>query len=101
MTAGMKHNPELINRAVELCSQINALSEWTDRQNKKQQKLIVSFDIYCVLLEYTVYLQQTGGAGGTVLEDFLLYDDLMYEAGDRPLDVRIDFFLSPNTLFIE
>jgi hypothetical protein len=94
-------NEAFIQRAVELCTEINALSAWMHRQQQPQERLVVSFDVYCILLEYTVYIQQTGGTAVHSIEDFVRFDDLVYEADGRPLDVRINFFLPPRSFKID
>jgi hypothetical protein len=92
---------ELLRRAAEVCARINALSAWARGQQHPHHRLVVSFDVYCLLLEYTVYMQQLHGGDGHSLEEYIHFDDLLYEAEGMPLDVRIDFFLPQNSTQIE
>lgn len=94
-------NEAFIQRAIALCTEINVLSAWMRRQQQPQERLVVSFDVYCILLEYTVYVQQAEGTAVHSIEDFVRFDDLMYEADGQPLDVRINFFLPPRSFKIE
>lgn len=94
-------NEAFLLRAVELCTEINALSSWMELQHRPQQRLVVSFDVYCVLLEYTVYVRQAAGTAVHSFEEYVRFDDLLYEADGRPLDVRIDFFLPRSSIRIE
>jgi hypothetical protein len=92
----------ILAKGVELCAQINNLSELVEEQRQKEQStLVVSFDVYCVLLEYTVYLHRYETLVSSSLEDFLCSDDLVFEANNKRLDVRVDFFLSANSIRIQ
>ena len=90
-----------MQRAVELCAKINALTSWAEGENRRPKRLVVSFDVYCILLEYTVYMQQAHGAEGHTLEEYIQFDDLLYEADGHPLDVQIDFFLPADSIRID
>ena len=90
----------ILARGVELCSQINSMSVLADYQSYDQSTLIVSFDVYCDLLEYTAYLHRYDRDGGSSIEDYLFSDDLIFEANSHKLDVRIDFFLPENSIHI-
>jgi hypothetical protein len=94
-------NEASLLRAVELCTKINAQSAWMEFQHRSQKRLVVSFDVYCRLLEYTVYVRQAEGSAVHCFNDYVRFDDLVYEANGRQLDVRIDFFLSPESIRIE
>jgi hypothetical protein len=90
----------ILSKGVELCAQINDLSEQVERQQREQSTLVVSFDVYCALLEYTVYLHRYDALASSSLEDYLCSDDLVFEANNRRLDVHVDFFLSANSIQI-
>ncbi len=91
----------ILSKGVELCAQINNLSELIEQQQRAQSTLVVSFDVYCALLEYTVYLHRFDTFAASSLEDFLRSDDLVFEANNKRLDVRVDFFLSQNSIQIQ
>jgi hypothetical protein len=91
----------LFTKAVELCTQIHSLSARADIADHHQSKLIVSFDVYCVLLEYTIFLQQMRAEAGLTLEEYLRCDDLIFDANGHRLDVRVDYFLPLNSIKID
>jgi hypothetical protein len=90
----------ILVRGVELCSQINSLSVLADRNHCAQSKLVVSFDVYCDLLEYTVYIYHYDAEHPATIEDYIFSDELVFEANGHKLDVRIDFFLPSNSIQI-
>ncbi|HVN48211.1 MAG TPA: hypothetical protein VMU30_05250 [Bacteroidota bacterium] len=91
----------ILEKGVKLCAQINDLSELVKHQQEEQSTLVVSFDVYCALLEYTVYLHQYDASSASSVEDFLRSDDLVFEANNKRLDVRVDFFLPANSIQIQ
>ena len=92
---------DLFTKAVDLCTQIHSLSTKAEFDNRQQKQLIVSFDVYCVLLEYTVFLQNMRAETGMTLEEYLCCDDLVFDANGHRLDVRVDFFLMPGSIHID
>jgi hypothetical protein len=96
----MPGDEALLTKALELCTYINTISSSMDEQGRSQPKLILSFDLYCLLLEYTVYLKGVSGASPNSMEDLILCDDLLFETPERELEVHVDFFLPPNTVAI-
>ena len=97
----MTPQEDLFTKAVELCTQIHSLSTKAEFTNKPQSRLVVSFDAYCILLEYTIFLQQMRGEAGLTLEEYLQCDELVFDANGHRLDVRVDFFMPKNTLRID
>ena len=91
---------DLFTKAVELCTQIHSLSAKADFADRQQHQLIVSFDVYCVLLEYTLFLQNLRAETGMTLEEYLRCDDLVFDANGQRLDVQVDFFLLPGSIHI-
>lgn len=88
----------LLTKALELCTYINTISASFDKEAKEKPKLILSFDLYCLLLEYTVYLKGLSDANPNTVEELILCDDLLFETPKSQLEVRVDFFLPPNTV---
>jgi hypothetical protein len=97
----MTPQEDLFTKAVELCTQIHSLSMKAEDATQPQKRLIVSFDVYCVLLEYTIFLQTMRAESGMTLEEYLQCDDLVFDANGHRLDVRVDFFLSPGSILID
>ncbi len=59
--------------------------------------VVLSFDLYCLLLEYSILGGQIHLAEEYHLEDLLFCDDLMIETPHRQLQVVIDFLAHPNS----
>jgi hypothetical protein len=98
----MENNESLLTKASDICSYINALSEHYAVHHRQQKKLIVSFDVYCLLLEYTALLNQTHQNGGSSsLEELIVTPDLIYETKKHQLTVCVDFFSSLGSVEIE
>lgn len=90
----------LLTKALELCTYINTISASSHEKAKEKPKLILSFDLYCLLLEYTVYLKGLSDTNPNTVEELLLCDDLLFETPNRQLEVRVDFFLPPNSVIV-
>jgi len=90
----------LLTKALELCTYINTISASVEKKAKEKPRLILSFDLYCLLLEYTVYLKSLGETSPDSVEELILCDDLLFETPDCQLEVRVDFFLPPNTVTV-
>ena len=97
----MTPDETMFTKAVEFCTQIHTMSSMADFSHLPQSRLVVSFDVYCVLLEYTMFLQRMRPDEGFTLEEYLQCDDLVFDANGHRLDVRIDFFLPPQSVQIE
>lgn len=90
----------ILARGLDLCAQISHMSMQAERLLQPQQSLTVSFDVYCDLLEYSLYLQSYSGETAPTLEDYLRADDLLFETNGRKLTIRVDFFLPSNSIII-
>jgi hypothetical protein len=98
----MENNESLLTKASDICSHINAMSEFYAAQHRPQKKLIVSFDVYCLLLEYTALLNHTHRNGeSSSIEELISTPDLVYETKKHQLSVCVDFFQPPGSVEIE
>ncbi len=97
----MLSDERLLTRASEICASINALSAFLEGRDVPQQRIVLSFDVFCVLLEYTAHLRTSLHYSACDVEELLGADDLVFETARRDLPVRIDFFLPANTFDIE
>ena len=98
----MENNESLLTKASDVCTFINAMSEHYSAHDRQQKKLIVSFDVYCLLLEYTALLNQTHQNGGSSsLEELIVTTDLVYETRRHQLTVCVDFFSTLGSVEIE
>lgn len=90
----------ILARGLDLCAQISQMSLQAERLAQESDRLVVSFDVYCDLLEYSLFLQGCNGEQNPTLEDFLLADGLLFETNGKKLSVQIDFFLPNNSIII-
>jgi hypothetical protein len=93
----------LLSRATDYCSQINLLSTLLDAQEKEQHTLVLSFDVYCTLLEYTAHLNPALETEEDVMsaEQMIITNDFLFETPHHKLAVRVDFFSLPGVIDIE
>lgn len=96
----MSGDETLLSKALELCTYINTISASMDEGIRTQEKLVLSFDLYCLLLEYTAYVKSLSDEKPQSVEELITCDDLLFESLDRQLEVQIDFFLPPNSVVI-
>ena len=95
------YTPEnVLSRGALLNERVAALSHSLDSQLAPQSKLLLSFDLYCTLLEYTALIGQLTLSDGQSVEDLLAYDDLIFDTGMHKLVVQVDFFCPPNSVQI-
>ncbi|MCX6137126.1 MAG: hypothetical protein NTV54_06490 [Ignavibacteriales bacterium] len=99
----MSISEALITRAAEICSQINLLSALMDAQQKEQHRLVISFDVYCTLLDYTAYKNPALETEEDVIvaEQMIIVNDFLFETPRHNLEVKVDFFALPGVIDIE
>lgn len=90
----------LLVRGNQLHERVAALSLSLDSQLAPQARLVLSFDLYCLLLEYTVLMGQLNLDHHQTVEELLSYDDLVFDTGIHKLCVSIDFFGPSNSVQI-
>ncbi|HTY09812.1 MAG TPA: hypothetical protein VMF88_01960 [Bacteroidota bacterium] len=90
----------LLTKALELCTYINTISASYGDDGKGKKKLVLSFDLYCLLLEYTFYLKGLSDTNPNTIEELIVCDDLLFETPNRQLEVNVDFFLPANTVIV-
>lgn len=99
---------QLNNRILDLSSGLED-QKHTSGLVEGQKRLVLSFDLYCLLTEYFVLLNHYHNnhlQGGAIdrptetIEELFHTDDLIVESGGFDLNVKIDFNAPPNTLRI-
>ncbi len=90
---------QLNNRILELSTCLKNQDQ-TSGLVERQKKLVLSFDLYCLLTEYFVLLNRYHNNPTETLEELFDTDDLIVELGNYDLNVKIDFSAPPNTLRI-
>jgi hypothetical protein len=87
-------------RGNQLHERVGALSHSLDSQLVPQSKLVLSFDLYCLLLEYTALMGQLSLEHGQTVAELLTYEDLEFDTGVHRLGVSVDFFGPMNSVQI-
>jgi hypothetical protein len=87
-------------RGNQLHERVAALSNSLDSQLAPQSKLVLSFDLYCVLLEYTALMGQLNLENGQTVAELLHCDALIFDTGIHKLGVSVDFFGPTNSVQI-
>jgi hypothetical protein len=93
----------LLTRATDICAQINLLSTLLDAQQKEQHTLVISFDVYCTLLEYTAYLNPALEDEKEIIaaEQMIIANDFLFETPHHKLAVKVDFFAPSGVIDID
>jgi hypothetical protein len=87
-------------KGTQLYERICALSASMESSGREQSKLLLSFDLYCLLLEYTALVGRLNSVGGAEVEELFQYDDLIFDTGNNHLAIAVDFLASPETIII-
>jgi hypothetical protein len=87
-------------RGSQLHDRVAALSNSLDSQLAPQNRLVLSFDLYCILIEYTALLGQLSLEQGQTVPELMHYDDLIFDTGLHKLAVSVDFFGPSNSVQI-
>jgi hypothetical protein len=87
-------------RGNNLHERVDSISSTFDAQLAPQSRLLLSFDLYCVLLEYTALVGQLNLSRGQSIEELLSYDELIFDTGLHKLTVSVDFFGPADSLQI-
>lgn len=96
----MSHAETYLFKGTQLYERICALSAAMEPSGRQQFRLVLSFDLYCLLLEYTALVGRLNSEAGTEVEELFHYDDLMFDTGNYHLAITVDFFASPDTIAI-
>lgn len=96
----MSDSEAVILKGSQLHERICALSTFMDSVVNRQEQLILSFDLYCVLLEYSVLLGKFDVMEKLSVEQLIAYEQLIFDTGQQKLNVQVDFFAPPNSVTI-
>ena len=96
----MSESEGIILKGSQLHERICAVSTFMDSVSNKQEELILSFDLYCVLLEYSVLLGKFDVMEKLTVEQLLGFQQLIFDTGQQKLTVEVDFFAQPNSVTI-
>jgi hypothetical protein len=96
----MSGSETVIVRGSQLHERICALSSFMDSVVSRQERLLMSFDLYCILLEYSALLGKFDVAEKLTVDQLIGYDQLIFDTGGQKLVVEVDFFAPQNSLMI-
>ena len=90
----------VILKGSQLHERICALSTFMDSVVNRQDNLVLSFDLYCILLEYSVLLGKFDVTEKLSVDQLIDYDQLIFDTGAQKLLVIVDFFAPLNSVTI-
>jgi hypothetical protein len=90
----------LFLKGLELNNRILDLSHSVKANGKLGNKLILSFDLYCLIIKYFLLLYHEPEDINASLEEILLDDNLQIEVSDLSLTLEVNFFSPPNTVIL-
>ena len=96
----MVQDQEVFVKGVEIHKRINDLSTAFSERHITQEGVVLSYDLYFTLMEYTVRLNETHVNPELLLWELLNHNDLFFDTGTRRLHISVDFFSSLNTVNI-
>lgn len=84
----------------QLYERICTQSSTTKATAPQPRCLTLSFDLFCILIEYTALVDRLNSGKGPTVEELLCSGELLFDTGEHQLMVRVDFFASPDTMVI-
>jgi hypothetical protein len=94
----MSHAETYLVKGTQLYERICAEAASRPQGSPPPTKVSLSFDLFCLLAEYTALVEGLQKGNPTTMHDLLASEDLMLDTGTYQLAVCIDFFLPPNTM---
>ncbi|MDH3251265.1 MAG: hypothetical protein OEM41_00660 [Ignavibacteria bacterium] len=96
----MSNSEAVILKGSQLHERVCTLSSFMESVITNQETLVLSFDLYCVLLEYSVLLGKFDVIEKLSVEQLIMYDQLVFDTGSHKLIVNVDFFAPQNSITI-
>lgn len=96
----MFSDEEVLVKGVQIQQRISTLSVLMELQREHQEQLVLSFDVYCALLDYTVLMNQSHVNRDLLLQELLLKNDLVFDTGKNQLTIFVDFFFPSSAIQI-
>jgi len=96
----MSNSEAVIVKGSQLHERICTLSSFMDSVVARQERLLISFDLYCILLEYSVLLGKFDVAEKLTVDQLIAYDQLIFDTGTQKLRVEVDFFAPQSSVMI-
>jgi len=96
----MVHNQEVLVKGAQIQKRINDLSTQLRDKNFSLERVVLSYDLYFALLEYTVLINETQVNRDLLLWELFNRDELFFDTGAEQLRVKVDFFSPKNNVTI-
>jgi len=90
----------LFLKGLHLNNRILKLAKTTQNKRSGQPKIRLSFDLYCILIEYFVIIYNDDEDIDLSIEELLIQDTLQIEVGSVTYTLEVNFFSPSNTLII-
>jgi hypothetical protein len=91
---------QVLQKGADLTERIRVLGSVTQAQGQKPTVIHLSFDLFCLLAEYSLLVSQLHLGESQDLSELFLEDQLFFEMGDHQLQLMVDYFEAPNTVFV-
>ncbi|MEI7907142.1 MAG: hypothetical protein WCI84_07270 [Bacteroidota bacterium] len=96
----MISDDEVLVNGMHIQQRISNISTLLDSLSEHQERLTLSFDVYCSLLNYTILMNDTNPNQDLLLQELLLKEDLLFDTGRHQLYIAIDFYASRDSITI-
>ena len=96
----MVQDQEVVVKGVEIHKRINELSATLKENNFSQERVVLSYELYFTLLEYTVLVNETHVNRELLMWELLNHEELLFDTGTDRLSICVDFFSPRDTLNI-
>jgi len=96
----MKNADTLLLKGTLLYERIYSFATSMDAYASEPKKLVLSFDLYCLLLEYSLLADHFQSNGAQSIEELFFYEDLMFDSGKFTLHINVDFFAPQESMTI-
>lgn len=96
----MSESEAVILKGSQLHERICSLSTFMDSVVENQETVVLSFDLYCLLLEYSVLLGKFDVMEKLSLDQLVGFEHLVFDTGTQKLRVKVDFFAPSNSVSI-
>lgn len=96
----MIHDQEVLVKGMQIHKRINDLSALLAGKNFRQERVVLSSNLYFALLEYTVLMNDTQVNRELLLWELFNRNELYFDTGTRHLRIQVDFFLPKDSIDI-
>jgi hypothetical protein len=96
----MISDDEVLVKGLHIQQRISNISALLDSLAEHQERLALSFDVYCSLMNYTILMNTTHPNRDILLQELLTKEDLLFDTGKHQLFITIDFYAPLDSITI-